>query len=269
MRILKVSSIPFALGLIALGAFASETARAATDSTLAELWVLDLFAKGGLVMWPITICSIIGMAIVFEKFFALRSSRVCPRLLVEEICSAIAKDTPKDAARALERSEKVAIARIIGAGLEKSATGADSIEIETAIQTRGAIEAVALQSNLRALGALANLTPMLGLLGTVIGMIKAFNVISISGAGDPGLVATGISEALITTASGLIVGISALAAYHYLRGKVDRLIFEMESASARALDAARDRDRLSGEERAGKNAEVELASHERASVGAR
>ena len=93
-----------------------------------------------------------------------------------------------------------------------------------------------MNSNLRLLGALANITPMMGLLGTVFGMIKAFNVISQSGTGNPGLVASGISEALITTAAGMIVGIPALALYHYFRGKIDRYVFEMEEISFQLVE---------------------------------
>ena len=101
-------------------------------------------------------------------------------------------------------------------------------EIERAIEGAGQHEASLLNSNLRALGAVANITPMMGLLGTVFGMIKAFNVISQSGTGSPGLVASGISEALITTAAGMMVGIPALILYHYFRAKIDRYVFEME-----------------------------------------
>jgi len=93
-----------------------------------------------------------------------------------------------------------------------------------------------LMSNLRGLGVAANLAPMLGLLGTVAGMIKAFNVISTSGTGNPSLVAGGISEALITTAAGLIVGIPTLAVYHFFRGRADRLIFEMEKISIKFVE---------------------------------
>ena len=93
-----------------------------------------------------------------------------------------------------------------------------------------------MNSNLRVLGAVANITPMMGLLGTVFGMIKAFNVISLSGTGNPGLVASGISEALITTAAGMVVGIPALALYHYFRGKIDRYVFEMEEISFQLVE---------------------------------
>ncbi len=109
-------------------------------------------------------------------------------------------------------------------------------EIERAIEAGGQHEASLMNSNLRVLGAIANITPMMGLLGTVIGMIKAFNVISLSGTGNPGLVASGISEALITTAAGMLVGIPALVLYHYFRGKIDRYVFEMEEVAIQLVE---------------------------------
>ena len=109
-------------------------------------------------------------------------------------------------------------------------------EIERAVEGAGQHEASLMNSNLRVLGAVANITPMMGLLGTVIGMIKAFNVIYLSGTGNPGLVASGISEALITTAAGMAVGIPALALYHYFRGKIDRYVFEMEEISFQLIE---------------------------------
>ncbi|MFQ6111902.1 MAG: MotA/TolQ/ExbB proton channel family protein, partial [Nitrospinota bacterium] len=123
----------------------------------------------------------------------------------------------------------VSISRILRAGLQRRAFGFQ--EMERAIEGAGQHEVSVLSANLRILGVIANLAPMLGLLGTVVGMIRAFNVISQSGTGNPGLVAAGISEALLTTAAGLTVGIPALAAYHFLRAKVDRYIHEMESIS--------------------------------------
>ncbi len=126
------------------------------------------------------------------------------------------------------------LARILKAGLLRFGGKVD--EIERAIEGAGQHEASLLTSNLRVLGAVANITPMLGLLGTVFGMIKAFNVISLSGTGNPGLVANGISEALITTAAGMVVGIPALALYHYFRGRIERFVFEMEEVSFQLVE---------------------------------
>lgn len=152
-------------------------------------------------------------------------------------------------------SYDTSLARILKAGLLRFGGKVD--EIERAIEGAGQHEASLLNSNLRVLGAIANLAPMMGLLGTVFGMIKAFNVISQSGSGNPSLVASGIAEALITTAAGLVVAIPALSLYHYFRGKIDRHVFEMEEISfqlveelsyeamkQRKLDAMRESERV-------------------------
>ena len=126
------------------------------------------------------------------------------------------------------------LSRILKSGLLRFGGKLD--EVERAIEGAGQHEASLMNSNLRVLGAVANITPMMGLLGTVFGMIKAFNVISQSGTGNPGLVASGISEALITTAAGMVVGIPALVLYHYFRGKIDRYVFEMEEISFQLVE---------------------------------
>jgi biopolymer transport protein ExbB len=131
-------------------------------------------------------------------------------------------------------SHDTALARILKAGILR--VGGKLDEIERAIEGSGQHEASLMNSNLRVLGAVANITPMMGLLGTVFGMIKAFNVISQSGTGNPGLVASGISEALVTTAAGMVVGIPALVLYHYFRGKIDHYVFEMEEISFQLVE---------------------------------
>lgn len=198
------------------------------NSPFANLWLVTLFKKGGLVMWPILLCSVLALMIVMERAWFLRPHRVIKREFLPDVKRLAVKG---DFERALKicKSYDLAISRIVQAGLQRGRFGL--LEVERAIEAAGAHEATLLQKRLRGLGVLANLTPMLGLLGTVIGMIKAFNVISESGTGNPGLVASGISEALITTATGLIVGIPTLALYHYFRGKVDGLVYEMEEIS--------------------------------------
>jgi biopolymer transport protein ExbB len=121
------------------------------------------------------------------------------------------------------------------AGLRKLKQGPQ--EVERAIEVTGSHEASVLGANLRFLGAISNIAPMLGFLGTVTGLITAFNVIAVQGTGDPKLMADGVSEALITTEFGLFVGIPALGAYHYLRAKVDRLLHEMEAVTIELLNA--------------------------------
>jgi biopolymer transport protein ExbB len=105
------------------------------------------------------------------------------------------------------------------------------------MEAAGVHEAAWLGTNLRFLGAISNIAPLLGFLGTVTGLINAFDVIAVQGTGDPKLLADGVSEALITTEFGLFVGIPALGAYHYLRGKVDSLVYEMETIALELLNA--------------------------------
>jgi biopolymer transport protein ExbB len=114
--------------------------------------------------------------------------------------------------------------------------GENPEELEARLEDVLAKASPPLEKNLSIIKLLAAVAPLLGLLGTVIGMIKAFNVISLSGTGNPGLVASGISEALITTAAGMLVGIPALVLYHYFRGKIDRYVFEMEEVAIQLVE---------------------------------
>ncbi|MGK7346747.1 MAG: MotA/TolQ/ExbB proton channel family protein [Candidatus Nitrospinota bacterium M3_3B_026] len=193
-----------------------------------RLWLVAVFRKGGVVMWPILLCSILALMIAMERAFSLRPGSVIARDFLDDVKLLASKGDFKRALKICSAYDSP-LSRIVQAGLARGWFGI--LEVERAIEAAGAREAARLTARLRGLGVLANLTPMLGLLGTVIGMIKAFNVISESGTGNPGLVASGISEALITTATGLIVGIPSLAAYHFFRSKADRLIREMEDIS--------------------------------------
>lgn len=225
----KFISFPAAIcaGAMALvPAFA--TAAWAGEGWFSDLWIVSVFNKGGMVMWPILFCSVLAVAISLERLYHLRRGRIISESFLTDV-KKLAMKGEIDHAIKVCKANDVAMSRIVQAGLLRSQFGI--LEIERSIEAAGSHEATLLQANLRMLGVLANLTPMLGLLGTVIGMIKAFNVISESGTGNPGLVASGISEALITTAAGLMVGITALAVYHYFRSRVDKFIYEMEEES--------------------------------------
>lgn len=184
-------------------------------------------------MYPIIFCSVLMVGIGIERSYQLRRKNIINPEFLKNIQT---HWNWQDISLGLQlcKSYDHSLARILKAGLLRFGGKVD--EIERAIEGAGQHEASLLNSNLRVLGAVANLTPMMGLLGTVFGMIKAFNVISQSGTGHPGLVASGISEALITTAAGLVVGIPALALYHYFRGKIDRFVFEMEEISFQLVE---------------------------------
>ena len=138
-----------------------------------------------------------------------------------------------DAILALCRKFDSSLSRILEAGFRRFDFGL--LETESAIEGAGQHEVALLTSHLRLLGAIAAITPMIGLLGTVTGMIQAFENIAQSGTGNPNLMASGIAEALTTTAAGLMVAIPSLAAYHFIRGRVDRLVYEIEEIATRLL----------------------------------
>lgn len=208
--------------------------QAQSKSTKVAEWdVLSIIEKGGFMMYPIIFCSVLMVGIAIERMYSLRRKHIIDPDFLKKIRE---HWNWRDIQLGLQlcHGYDTSLARILKAGLLRFGGKVD--EIERAIEGAGQHEAALLTSNLRVLGAVANITPMLGLLGTVFGMIKAFNVISQSGTGDPGLVATGISEALITTAAGMVVGIPALALYHYFRGRIDRFVFEMEEVSFQLVE---------------------------------
>ncbi len=206
----------------------------AADPGSAHSWkLLSIFEKGGIMMYPILFASVLMLGIAIERLYNLRRKNVIDSNFLQNVRDQWDwKDTHKTLQ--LCNSYDNSLSRILKVGLLR--VGGKLDEIERAIEGAGQHEASLMNSNLRVLGAVANITPMMGLLGTVFGMIRAFNVISLSGTGNPGLVASGISEALITTAAGMVVGIPALALYHYFRGKIDRYVFEMEEISFQLIE---------------------------------
>ena len=142
----------------------------------------------------------------------------------------------------IDDEERAAISRILRAGLGRHE--ADREEIEKALEVAGQLELYNLSSYIRGFGLVASLAPMLGFLGTVAGMIGAFNAIAAAGTSNPSLVANGISAALLSTASGLVIGIPALALYHFFRGRVDRFVQEMEEVALELVEDLMQRQRI-------------------------
>ena len=195
--------------------------------------LLSTFEKGGFMMYPILFASVLMLGIAIERAYNLRRKNIINSDFLQNVRDQWDWKDIQKTLRLCNSYDNV-LSRILKVGLLR--VGGKLDEIERAIDGAGQHEASLMNSNLRVLGAVANITPMMGLLGTVFGMIKAFNVISLSGTGNPGLVASGISEALITTAAGMVVGIPALALYHYFRGKIDRYVFEMEEISFQLVE---------------------------------
>lgn len=211
--------------VLAAGAAGAATLPGGAEQVFsAGIW--SLLKKGGYPMIPIGLCSIVAVAVVFERLISLRREKVLPDELVTATEHYLRRADYDEAVRICERFE-VPFAHIVRAGLSRRHIGIG--EMERAMVGAGQHEATVLSRNLRTLGVIANLAPMLGLFGTVVGMIRAFDVISQFGTGNPGLVAEGISEALLTTAAGLIVGIPSLAAYHFFKARGDRFLFEIET----------------------------------------
>ena len=178
-------------------------------------------------------CSVMLLALTIERSLALRRRRVIPGRFVVQVRRLWYRQDVKAALVACQE-ERAALARVLQAGLEQNATGRD--ELEKVLETAAQQEFYSLSGYLRGFGLIANLAPMLGFLGTVTGMIQAFNAIAAAGTSTPALVAHGVSEALLTTAAGLVIGIPALALYNFFRGRVDRFMQEMEEIATEFVE---------------------------------
>jgi len=184
-------------------------------------------------MYPIFLCSVTALTIIFERLWMLRTRKVIPIGLVREV-GALASSGDLDKVRALLVSSDTSIARVLLAGLDNVGKGREVIR--EAMEDAGRIEAHWLSHFVNMLGGIAGLSPLLGLLGTVIGMIDAFNQIVERGVGNAGDVAGGISMALITTAAGLTVAIPAFIANRYFAGRVENLMAHMEEVGMKFIE---------------------------------
>ncbi len=195
--------------------------------------MFDLIVKGGIFMYPIIFCSIVALAIFLERLWVLRRKNIIPQNFINNVEGLLKKQKISEAVF-LCQNDMSSIAKIFLAGLRSTQKG--MWLVKEAIEERGSREATILEKNVDILSTIANLTPLLGLLGTVSGMIKTFNAISVQGIGNPAPLAGGIAEALITTATGLCIAIPTLVCYRFLKDKASSLIFEMEENSIRLVD---------------------------------
>jgi len=188
--------------------------------------VFDMVLNGGPLMIPIALCSVIAVAYVVERSIRLRPGELGSKRYGERIVALLNNDGPAKALEACQRESKP-LGRVLGAALRRSKS--PTLEMEQAAQDAGAREVKRLNANLRPLLIIGMLTPLLGLLGTVWGMIQAFSNIALQdGLGKPELLATGISQALVTTAAGLAVAIPTQAAHFWLKGRVERFVRRTE-----------------------------------------
>ena len=195
--------------------------------------MIELVIKGGPFMYPILFCSVVSLAIFMERVWILRRKLIIPKGFIIKVEELVQRNKVAEAIF-LCQGNGSSIARIFLAGLKN--VGRGMWLVKEAIEEKGRREGVMLERNIGVLLTIANLSPLLGLLGTVSGMIKTFNAISVYGVGGTAPLAGGIAEALITTAAGLLVAIPTLVAYRFLIDKAQILIFEMEESSIRLID---------------------------------
>lgn len=195
--------------------------------------MLEIFLKGGPLMYPILLCSVLALAIFFERLWSFYRMNRGSGQLVTEV---------EDLVRKQHIDEAVIVCQRVGTPLSRILLGAlrysgrSREQIKMVVDEIGGREAAAFERYLGLLATIAAITPLLGLLGTVLGMIRAFTVISTQGMGTPATLGGGISEALITTAAGLSVAIPTILLHKYLTSRLDRLILAMEERSMRLVD---------------------------------
>ena len=191
------------------------------------------FLEGGAFMWPILLTLLFGLAFVIERAYSLMISAVDSQTFFESVSQSI-KENGTDAAVQVCSETEGPVASIFHAGLSKMSRGLD--EVEKAIQNAGAIEMAFLEKNMIWLIAVITIAPMLGFTGTVVGMIAAFDAIKAANDISPAVVAGGISQALLTTAFGLIVAMIIQTFQNVFVARIDKLVLDMEEQSIKILD---------------------------------
>ena len=197
--------------------------------------VFELLQSGGIVVALIVLCSIVSLAIIMERFWTLKRGAVTPLGLIDKVERLLDADR-LDPAGVAEVRRSSPLGRILAAGLVN--IGQHRVVMKEAVEEAGRHVVHDLEKYLNTLGTIATITPLLGLLGTVIGMIDVFAAITSSGVGNPTVLAGGISKALITTAAGLGVGIPSLMFHRFFRGRVAELAVGMEREALRFLELA-------------------------------
>jgi biopolymer transport protein ExbB len=193
----------------------------------------EIVRAGGPFMWPIILCSVVAAAIILERLWTLQEQRVLPRDLIRRVRQLVEADQVNDKViAALEQNSP--LGRVLAAGLANRHRSREAMMER--LEDAGRHVVHDLERFLNTLGTIASISPLLGLLGTVTGIIKSFNALEAGAAGDPRMLSGGIAEALIATAAGLCVAIPALIAYRYLRGRVEGFVVEMEKDAIKLAD---------------------------------
>ena len=201
--------------------------------------MLDFFTKGGIFMYPILLCSITALAIFIERLWNLRWKHVIPQDFICDVEQFIRREKIPDAALICQQNPS-SMARILLVGIKNF--GRKREVIKEYLEEVGRQESASLERFVEGLGTIAGVSTLLGLLGTISGMIRVFSVISTQTVINPASLAGGISEALITTYAGLSVAIPTLVMYKYLQSKTQTLILQMEEHSIRLVDLLKQKE---------------------------
>lgn len=195
--------------------------------------MLEIIKAGGVVMWPLLLCSVIALAIIAERFWTLREKRIAPKNLVAQIWH-WEKSGHLDAKRIADLRRGSPLGRILAAGLVNRRHEREVMK--ESIEEVGRHVAHELERFLDILGTITAISPLLGLLGTVMGLIEIFSAITAHGMGDPNMMAGGIAEALIATLTGLAIAIPSMFFYRYFHGRVDTLVITMEQEAIKMVE---------------------------------
>lgn len=200
--------------------------------------IMDFLQKGGIMMIPIGLCSLVALTVIIERLITLRRKSVIPPAFLPGL-KKLMSSQPGDTTAAMTYcgQSKSAIANVFAAGIRKLDRRSTEV-VEKAIQEAGEREVLKLRKYLRGLSVIASVTPLLGLLGTILGMIVAFQTVAISGEalGKTELLAEGIYQAMITTAAGLSVAIPVLICYHWISGKIEKLVADIDEMTVDFVD---------------------------------
>lgn len=200
-----------------------------------RIWMLlDWFNRGGPFMWPILLCSVVAATFIVERTITLLRARANTKTLMNDTINAVRRDSDVESAMRNCEQTRGPIAAIIHSGLRQARKGPEAVE--KAIETAGAVEMSFMERGLIWLATISTIAPLLGFLGTVSGMIGAFDAIKAADQVSAKLVAGGISEALITTQAGLLVAVPTSLFHNFFLSQIDRFVVEMEESSSELVN---------------------------------
>ncbi len=198
-------------------------------------YIIQIFQKGGPIMYPLLFLGILAIAFIIERLYSLSSRKTFPVRKLEEISFYIQEGRFAEAITIAKNTNSVATALVAGV-LEAYIRGRkDEEQLKTVAEEIARAEIPKLEGYINAIGAIAAIAPLLGFLGTVVGMIQVFEALSVEGLSNPQVLSSGISQALITTAFGLSIAIPTLAAYWYFRSKLSFIVSQMENLATELI----------------------------------